>query len=82
MPIKLTQVASWNAKLTNPYRTRYATAAGRFFMVRADGLDTPWFVDEITADGTYIGPCDPDDNGGSIVFRLADARTLIEKATR
>ncbi|WNN96008.1 hypothetical protein SEA_HIRKO_58 [Arthrobacter phage Hirko] len=77
--VKLTQVASWNPSLTNPYRTRYATAGGRYFEIRADGLYTPWFVDEITADGEYIGPADP--AGSSIVFRLSDARALIEALT-
>lgn len=73
MKITLTQTASWNPKLTNPYRTRYTTAAGRYFEVRADSLDSVWFIHEIAEDGEWLGS----DSFGAIAFTLAEARTLI-----
>lgn len=92
MTITLSQTASWNRQLRNGYRTRYATAAGRFFKVSATSLHSMWDVDEINADGSmYVAPlvADPDpadaadwDFGiNTAVFTLAEARALIEKET-
>ena len=74
--IVLTQTASWNPSLTNPYRVRYATAEGRYFMVRSDNLHAPWLVDEITEAGEYIKPV----GDVGVAFRLSDARKMIEEA--
>lgn len=74
--IVLTQTASWNPKLTNPYRTRYTTAGGRYFEAVADGLYTPWFIHEILEDGTWAGA----DAFNGVAFRLADVRTMIAAA--
>ncbi len=52
--IRLSQIAPWNRRLRNPYRTRYTQHDGRYFKVEADRLDAPWFVWEITADGEPI----------------------------
>ena len=76
--VKLSQTASWNRSLTNPYRTRYATAAGRYFKIHSDRLDGVWIVDEINKDGEYIAHAE---NPG-IAFRLSEARAMIERATR
>lgn len=73
--ITLSQTASWNSTLTNPYRTRWATAAGRYFEVRADSLDGLWFVNEVTADGEWIP-----EGFGAVAFTLAEARSLIAAA--
>lgn len=45
--VTLHQVAPWNDRLRNPYRTRFAEAGGRYFRVEADLLNAPWFVYEI-----------------------------------
>jgi hypothetical protein len=75
--IVLSQIASWNPKLTNPYRTRWATAGGRYFEVRADFLYTPWFVSEVTAEGEWMP-----EGFSSIAFTLAEARAQIAEATK
>lgn len=75
MKITLTQTASWNPKLTNPYRTRYTTAGGRYFDVVAENLNGVWYIHEIDADGQWLGP----DSFGAIAFTLAEARTLIAR---
>lgn len=77
--VKLTQTASWNPRLTNPYRTRYATAGGRYFKVWAETLASLYLVEEITADGEFIDYVG--EGGNCVVFRLSDARKLIEEAT-
>lgn len=53
-PISLHRTAPWNRALRNTYRERYATAAARFFKVEAEFLDSPWYVHEITEDGTWV----------------------------
>lgn len=75
MKIVFSQTAPWNPRLTNPYRTRYATAAGRYFKVEADGLYTPWFISEITADGEWIVT-----GASGLAFNLNEARKAIENA--
>ena len=71
--ITLHQTAPWNDRLTNPYRTRYATVDGRYFKVEADSLDAPWFVWEIDADDTaQAAQC------VGIAFSLAQARAAIQ----
>lgn len=74
--IVLSQTASWNPKLMNPYRTRWATAAGRYFEVRAEYLGGVWFINEVTADGEWIP-----EGFGAVAFTLAEAREKIAAAT-
>lgn len=75
-PVRLSQTAPWNPALTNPYRTRYAEAGGRYFKVHSDRLDGVWIVDEITAAGDFV------DAAGfpGIAFRLSEAREIIAAA--
>jgi hypothetical protein len=73
--IRLSQTAPWNPALRNPYRTRYAEQAGRYFTVRADYLTAPWFVWEIDRDGTDVGPV-----GGGVAMNLTQARAMIAAA--
>lgn len=75
--VKLSQIASWNPALTNPYRTRWATAGGRYFEVEAKELRGVWYIHEVDTDGQWLGP----DAFGAIAFTLAEARTLIDNET-
>lgn len=74
--VTLHQTAPWNRRLTNPYRTRYAQAGGRYFMAEADSLNSPWTVWEIEADG---GPLNGDPGAGivHIAFNLGEVRAAI-----
>ena len=88
----LTQVASWNTSLTNPYRTLYAESGGRFFKVSAGSPIPPaWYVEELNEDGTtvarplidnpdYRNVDDWDFGFSSWVFTLAEARAEIAAA--
>lgn len=75
MKITLTQTAKWNSRLTNPYRTRYAEAGGRYFRVSAQTLNSLWDIEEINADGT-----DQLDGYFDYAFTLAEARNRIAEA--
>lgn len=89
--IRLSQTASWNPELRNPYRTRYAEVAGRYFRIEATSLDAMWWVEEIDADGetlTIEVEGEPLFGGrlpsrreqivwGKWAFRLSDARQAI-----
>ena len=91
-PVTLTQVASWNTSLTNPYRTLYAASGGRFFKVSAGSpLPPVWYVEELNEDGTtvarplienpdYRNVDDWDFGFSSWVFTLVEARTEIAAA--
>lgn len=73
--VVLSQTASWNPQLTNPYRTRWATYCGRYFQVESKRMRDLWFVSEVTAEGEWIP------NGfGAVAFTLAQARDLIAEA--
>lgn len=91
--IKLSQTATWNSSLTNPYRTRYATAGGRYFKVSAQHLNDMWAVEEINEDGSMYAVVlhpevpvwertaeDIDFGLFEHVFTLAQAREAIAKA--
>lgn len=78
--IHLSQVAPWNNELRNPYRTRYAEHAGRYFRVEADRLDGWWFVNEITADGEEIFGR-PNEGSIAMCRNLAAVRQAIEDFT-
>jgi hypothetical protein len=75
--IRLSQVAPWNRRLTNPYRTRYAQHDGRYFKVSADSLNDVWMVYEIDHDGDILKQ-DPATSFVAIAFTLAQARLAIE----
>jgi hypothetical protein len=74
--LPLSQTASWNPRLTNPYRTRWATRGGRFFQIESKRMRDLWMVSEVTVDGEWIP------NGfGAVAFTLAEARQQILDAT-
>lgn len=75
--VVLSQTASWNPRLTNPYRTRWATCGGRFFEVKADRMDGIWCINEVTSEGEWIP-----EGFGAIAFTLAEARNLITEAIK
>lgn len=87
--VVLRQTASWNASLTNGYRTRWTEAGGRFFRISAAHLDALWDVEEVTEDGRPIAvladgvkpweatPADYDFGFTAYAFTLAEARELI-----
>jgi hypothetical protein len=76
--IRLSQTAPWNPRLTNPYRTRYAELAGRYFRVEADNLAAPWFVWETTVDDRIE---DPNQALVAMVWNLRAARLAIQLRT-
>lgn len=71
--ITLSQTAPWNPELTNPYRTRWAAAGGRYFKVSAETMTGTWDVDEVSAAGEWL------DYWGC-ALTLAEAREAIERA--
>jgi len=73
--VRLSQTAPWNARLRNPYRTRYAQHGGRYFEVRADSLNDVWSVWEIDHDGVILNR-DPA-SFVALTFTLAQARQAI-----
>lgn len=75
--IRLSQVAPWNGRLTNPYRTRYAQHDGRYFKARADSLDDVWMVYEIDHDGDILKQ-DVATSFVALAFTLAHVRLAIE----
>lgn len=82
--VTLSQRAPWNARLGNPYRTRWAQVGDRRFRVAADSLDAIWFVDEVDEDGEPIGAVVDGKwvPGGlsTFAFRLSEARDKIAAA--
>ena len=92
MSIRLHKTAPWNSNLINSYRDRYTEVDGRYFKVSADSLDSLWTVEEIDADGETLWDTidgkynfrrdgDPSLKFLSHVFRLSDARKLIQEET-
>ncbi len=77
--ITLSQVAPWNARLRNPYRTRFAEVDGRYFKVAADYLNAPWFVWEIDRDDDPRVRLADEERYPlvALVFTLAAARVAI-----
>ncbi len=75
--VRLHQVAPWNKRLTNPYRTRYAQHGGRYFKVSADSLNDVWMVYEIDHDDDILKQ-DIDTSFVALAFTLAQARLAIE----
>lgn len=73
--IRLSQVAPWNSAIKNPYRTRYTQAGGRYFQVRAEDLNSVWWVEEVHHDGRLMGYV-----GDGIALNLDQARTMIAAA--
>lgn len=69
--IRLSQVAPWNDRLTNPYRTRYAQHGGRYFRIEANNLRDLWSVYEISEKGEELALVD-------FVWNLAQARLIID----
>lgn len=93
--VTLSQVAPWNARLGNPYRTRWAMVAGRRFKVSADHLNDMWTVEEVDENGEGLvlrrpakgeditDPANYDFGFTALVFTLAEARAAIAaEATR
>lgn len=69
--IHLHQVAPWNSRLRNPYRTRYAQHGGRYFRVEANNLRDLWSVYEINDQGEELNLVD-------FTWNLAQARLIID----
>lgn len=86
--IRLSQVAPWNPRLGNPYRTRWCEVDGRKFKIYAASLDALWEIDEVDADGDVIGDVVVVDgtpklvNHGliTIALTLAEAKVKIGEA--
>lgn len=86
--IRLSQIAPWNSRLTNPYRTRWCEVDGRKFKIHTDCLDGLWEIDEVDADGELIGrveieagkPVLVDHGLITIAFTLAEAKLKIAEA--
>lgn len=49
--IRLSQTAPWNARLGNPYRTRWTQAGDRYFRVSAEHLTDLWTIEEVDTEG-------------------------------
>jgi hypothetical protein len=87
--VVLSQIAPWNPRLGNPYRTRWAQVGDRRFKVSSDSLDGLWMVDEVDEDGEPLGYLDRTGSdwkwvsGGlsTFAFTLREARSKIEEAT-
>jgi len=73
--ITFSQVAKWNATLTNPYRTRYAGWDGRYFKVSAETINGVWDVEEIDANGNPLGYA-------GVALTLGEAKITIRRYAR
>jgi hypothetical protein len=74
--VVLSQTASWNPALTNPYRTRWATVGKRYFKIESHRMRDLWLVNEVTADGEWVPG-----GFGAVAFTLTQAREQITKET-
>lgn len=52
--IRLHKRAPWNTRLRRTYREWFTEVDGRYFKIRADYLQGPWYVWEIRRDGTDV----------------------------
>lgn len=73
--VRLSQRAPWNARLLNPYRTRYALVGGRRFIAEAENLRDLWTVWEVDEDGRVVNP---DRDFVGLAFTLAQVRLAVQ----
>lgn len=76
MSVTLHQIAPWNDRLRNPYRTRWAQVGDHRYKVSAEWLNGMWTVEQVNEDGDWM-PYGAEATV-AMVFNLDEARAAIE----